>query len=436
MTTTGPHPLDGAVAAIRQARPFVADAWEAAAVAESLGYSDARVRREFGCADTRAFGELIFERLMEDEALPAASAPRLQRTGPAAALRDAAPSLLPAILWLTVLAIGQTASPAVAAPVASGVMLSLVVCGGFVAAMRRRGTFHRLQQQPAVAAATAAYFGKVAAIATVAAVALGLGAGWLRGDPWPRLVIWADAFVLGSAVLIAGGAIIGRGGWSRTRLTAPIPHMSVVLVQALPVVVCVAAVFGFLLAGRVMTDVSPADRLVMDVAVLVALLALGGVDHAAQRFSRRLADAAHVPITGARESLPRLLANAHLRGLSLTIAAFVVAAAVVAAALAALLPSAAMVSTGLLAGLAAYLLLVCSAFNARVLIELQRRWRAAAALVAGVVASVAAGAALGGLVAPDYAAAGPLAGGVLACAYSTAAVRAAIRRAELAVASL
>src|SRR6266513_6276456 len=52
--------LDELVAAVRAVRPRLVDAWEATAVIESLGYTDARVQQEFGFSDTRAAGEYLY----------------------------------------------------------------------------------------------------------------------------------------------------------------------------------------------------------------------------------------------------------------------------------------------------------------------------------------------------------------------------------------
>src|SRR5439155_1426527 len=52
--------FDELVAAVRAVRPRLVDAWEATAVIESLGYTDARVQQAFGFSDTRAAGEYLY----------------------------------------------------------------------------------------------------------------------------------------------------------------------------------------------------------------------------------------------------------------------------------------------------------------------------------------------------------------------------------------
>src|SRR5437867_640284 len=93
--------LDELVAVVRAARPRLIDAWEATALIESLGYTDARVQHEFGFSDTRTAGEYLY---------PLCRAPLgpADRWAPAAAravaifTRAAASTLIYAVPWLTV----------------------------------------------------------------------------------------------------------------------------------------------------------------------------------------------------------------------------------------------------------------------------------------------------------------------------------------------
>src|SRR6266699_2385141 len=52
--------FDELVAAIRAVRPRLVDAWEATALIESLGYTDARIRREFGVSDMAGLSAYVF----------------------------------------------------------------------------------------------------------------------------------------------------------------------------------------------------------------------------------------------------------------------------------------------------------------------------------------------------------------------------------------
>lgn len=55
--------LDSVVSSVTQVCGHIVDPLEATAILESLGYTDARVTREFGLPDTLALGTLVFERL-------------------------------------------------------------------------------------------------------------------------------------------------------------------------------------------------------------------------------------------------------------------------------------------------------------------------------------------------------------------------------------
>src|SRR5205814_3914715 len=59
-SAAGDPALDELVAVVRGVRPRLVDAWEATALIESLGYTDARVQQEFGFSDTRTAGEYLY----------------------------------------------------------------------------------------------------------------------------------------------------------------------------------------------------------------------------------------------------------------------------------------------------------------------------------------------------------------------------------------
>src|ERR1700758_451820 len=54
------------VSAVGRVRSHLLDAWEATALIESLGYTDARIRREFGFSDTAALGVYVFAALAKE----------------------------------------------------------------------------------------------------------------------------------------------------------------------------------------------------------------------------------------------------------------------------------------------------------------------------------------------------------------------------------
>src|SRR5437879_7471886 len=63
MVSSHSRALDDVVALVGHARPHLVDAWDAVAVLESSGYTDARVNREFGLADVRELAELVYAQL-------------------------------------------------------------------------------------------------------------------------------------------------------------------------------------------------------------------------------------------------------------------------------------------------------------------------------------------------------------------------------------
>src|SRR3954464_3804072 len=93
--------LDTVGTAVAYARPQLVDAWEAATVVESLGYTDARVRRELGLDDTHALGELVFARLAQ-RPIAASSADADDVAPLAGSVTDlAAVSVICPLVWLT-----------------------------------------------------------------------------------------------------------------------------------------------------------------------------------------------------------------------------------------------------------------------------------------------------------------------------------------------
>src|SRR5262245_60376532 len=52
---------------VRALRPRLVDAWETTALIESLGYTDGRVQREFGFADTLEAGEYLHGLSADDD---------------------------------------------------------------------------------------------------------------------------------------------------------------------------------------------------------------------------------------------------------------------------------------------------------------------------------------------------------------------------------
>src|SRR6266487_6963950 len=127
-------------AVVRGVRPRLVDAWEATAVIESLGYTDARVQQEFGFSDTRAAGEYLYPMCRGPVGPSERWAPTAE---PAVAIftRAAASTLIYAVPWLSVFVAQMLRPEAMQAPMrvapalALALMFSLIVSGGFVQAV-------------------------------------------------------------------------------------------------------------------------------------------------------------------------------------------------------------------------------------------------------------------------------------------------------------
>lgn len=140
--------------------PRPADPLEVTAVLESLGYTDAVIREITPHPDSRALGALLYGIMHATGVEPAARRP------PAASWRNELKVLLQtfslssvyALPWMLtfvlqrwhpeVLQVPQQA----AAPLALALMFSLIVSGGFVQCIARKGTFYTGLEQPGLGA--------------------------------------------------------------------------------------------------------------------------------------------------------------------------------------------------------------------------------------------------------------------------------------------
>ena len=268
--------LDVAVAAIGCARLQLADPLEAAVVAESLGYTDGRVRRELGLSDVYELGQTAFE-LLADRPLPIPERrPRRRR-----------PSLWPAagfiVPWLAVLAIDR-AQVVPGPPLGLAFMLSLVAMGGFVVALRERGHFYATHGRPSIAASVAAYVVRVGIVVAVTLAVTGVLVGRILDvASWPVLVLWADEFFVFSALWLA------YGGWGARRLAEqgagpeigspaplPLPRLTVVLAHMLPSIARASACLAVAFAGPLLLA-GEGTRAASYAAATVLLFAMGAV---------------------------------------------------------------------------------------------------------------------------------------------------------------
>jgi hypothetical protein len=189
------------------------DGWEAAALVESLGYTDARVQREFGFPDTRAAGVSIYEASRQAAALPEPWSPPSRESRWRLVIRSAASTLIYAVPWLAVfvaqlLKADSMRMPATIAPaLAVALMFSLIASGGFVQAIVRRGEFYVSLRQAAMARQVVAGIVWIGLAAALLMGALGVAVGWyFELFPWPSLILGADAFVIMSFLWMVCGA--------------------------------------------------------------------------------------------------------------------------------------------------------------------------------------------------------------------------------------
>jgi hypothetical protein len=237
MVSSHSRAIEEVVALVGHARPHLVDVWDALAVLESSGYTDARVSRELGLADTRELAEIVYAQL-SSRPLPVST------TGEGAADEaDARPGLWStiaiAIAW-AVLVYALTAALRISPGILRLALVpSVVVCCGFVEAMRRRAAFYAAIDQPWLGRVTCWYFMRLAAFLVAAVTVAGVVAGWMAGARWPGLALWADTFVVSSALWLLGGALQVPGMLSRPKTDrdarVPIPRMTVVAYRELRV---------------------------------------------------------------------------------------------------------------------------------------------------------------------------------------------------------
>jgi hypothetical protein len=140
--------------------PRPADPLEVTAVLESLGYTDAVIREITPHPDSRALGALLYDVMHATGVEPAARKParRSRRDDLKVLVQTFSLSSVYALPWILtfvlqrwhpeVLQVPQQA----AAPLTLALMFSLIVSGGFVQCIARKGTFYTGLDQPGIGA--------------------------------------------------------------------------------------------------------------------------------------------------------------------------------------------------------------------------------------------------------------------------------------------
>jgi uncharacterized membrane protein len=231
--------VDELMAAVARARPRLIDEWEATAFIESLGYTDTRIRREFGFPDTAALGAHVFDALADRPGEPAPPVESAARRPIVAFFNSIGASLVYALPWLITFIVERLRPEAMRMPGNAGpplslaLMFSLIVSGGFIQAISRRGQFYIGLKQPGLAALVTGYLLRLGTMAAVVAAAIGLFVGWYFSlFSWPYLVLWADEFLLLCALWMACGVLAIREEYWRVPLAFALGGLAFVVVRA------------------------------------------------------------------------------------------------------------------------------------------------------------------------------------------------------------
>ena len=215
-----PGSLDELVANVHAERSRLLDAWEATALVESLGYSDARVQREFGFSDTLAAGEYVYVHSRPQAGEGSDWVPKTESLT-TIVTRSAASTLIYTVPWLAVF-VAQAVRPnimrlpsRVAPALTLALMFSLVWSGGFVQAIVRRGEFYVGVRQLGLAREVVDGLLRISVALTVVASLVGVVIGWyFELFTWPSLVLGADVFMIMSVLwMVCGTFAIRQQQW-------------------------------------------------------------------------------------------------------------------------------------------------------------------------------------------------------------------------------
>ena len=215
--------LDQIVERVGGVCPRPADPLEVTAVLESLGYTDAVIRELTSHQDSRSLGRSLYDTMHAHGVdRPAKAAPAHSRRDDLRVLvQTFSLSSIYALPWVLtfilqrwhpeMLQVPQQA----AAPLALALMFSLIVSGGFVQCMARKGTFYTGLGQPALGAEVSLRIWLCGLIALGLSAAAALGAAWYFEIFEPRFAaLGALAYVvLGTLWLTCGALWLERRYW-------------------------------------------------------------------------------------------------------------------------------------------------------------------------------------------------------------------------------
>jgi hypothetical protein len=214
-----PPPADALapiVARVAGVCPRPADPLEVTAVLESLGYTDAVIRELTPHRDSRALGRLLYD------SMHAHGIDRPAKPAPAHSYRDDLRVLLQtfslssiyALPWVVTFVLQRwhpemlQVPQQAAAPLALALMFSLIVSGGFVQCMARKGTFYTGLGQPGLGAEVSLRIWQSGTIALGVTAAVALAAAWYFEIFEPRFAaLGAVSYILLGTLWLTCGAL-------------------------------------------------------------------------------------------------------------------------------------------------------------------------------------------------------------------------------------
>lgn len=282
--------LESLVEAVASVSPTPADHWETTAVIESLGYTDSRVREEFGYDNASLLGRYVYERLLAEPQPEPQTA--LAQTGVLeevlSFLEKFLSTFVYAISWIVIMFIEMSGKreavlPAdLTSPLSLAVMLSLVTAGGFVQVIARRGLFYISLGESVLARRTSFILLRLGIITAILVATCGLLLGFYLDLFDDRYLILASCYFLLLSLLWMLCAIVSV---QPQRWRIPIVFIAgglvyaaaslftnSVLAQALAISSTYALVIGFAVYGFEQKGVDNHDATLPELWALVPML--------------------------------------------------------------------------------------------------------------------------------------------------------------------
>ena len=481
--------------------PRLADPYEAAAIVESLGYTDTVIREELGLNDSREVGHAIYTPSFDqrdDDASPGLTRGARIREELRAIAHTCSLSLIYSLPWIAGFMLERQnpmllqVPPEAAAPLGVALMASLIVSGGFVQCIARKGRFYAAVEQEALGAIVCRRIWQVGAIATTA-VALGATLVALYfGMFQPRYLLLATAHFAALSLLWMTCAILllERGYWqvptvfagaalgfvamwlsgsgalaSQTAATVAAlgtagfivlrrdqrfrknqealaePHYGVLARALAPFFLYGAGYFAFIFADRIAAGtavatsaaiefaIDPEYKLGMDLALLLFLLSMSAVEYVNHTFMRFWRDHARRWTIGHEAAYAaRLQRRCHLARLAVVLAYLGIATIIWFAFDVLALMGSDGVRHAFLLGAVGYLVLEVALFNALVLFSVSEAVAVVRSLAPALLLNAAGGYVTSHLFGPTWAAAAMLAGALVFVTQTDRELRMALAR--------